>query len=77
MESIIRANIALQLSELPRCSDLIIYSFLRQQYELRGLGKAIRPSIWGFHLCLKSDHFTGNIFKWEGREKSPYLVALT
>ena len=33
------------------------------------MGKAIRPSICGFHLCLKSDHFSGNIFKWEGREK--------
>ena len=55
----------------------VIYSFLRQQYELRGLGKAIRPSICGFYLCLKSDHFSGNIFKWEGREKSLYLMALT
>lgn len=34
MESIIRANIALEPSELPGCSDLIIYSFLRQQCEL-------------------------------------------
>ena len=55
----------------------VTYSFLRQQYELRGLEKAIRPSICGFHLCLKSDHFSGNIFKREGREKSPYLMALT
>ena len=39
--------------------------------------KAIRPSICGFHLCLKSDRFSGNIFKWEGREKGPYLMALT
>lgn len=53
MESIVRANIALEPSELPGCSDLIIYSFLRQQCELRGLGKAMRPLICGFHLCLK------------------------
>ena len=69
MESIVRANTALEPSELPGCSDLMIYSSLRQQCELRGLGKAMRPSICGFHLCLKSDHFSGNIFKWEGRGK--------
>ena len=79
MERIIKSKYSTIAKWTPKMQWLnkVIYSFLRQQYELRGLGKAIRPSICGFHLCLKSDHLSGNIFKWEGREKSPYLMALT
>ena len=79
MERIIKSKYSTIAKWTPKMQWLnkVIYSFLRQQYELRGLGRAIRPSIYVFHLYLKSDHFSRNIFKWEGREKSLYLMALT